>query len=483
MQNVARTSPRQIYLKLVVLLVASAWAADPPPPPAPPARPPASNPPPCNANNTARPFQAGTPCANPTAPAPAQVPTPAPSSETLSPRATLGEKIFNDRSLSASGKQSCATCHDEKNAWTAPNNLAVQLGGQGLNLQGPRAVPGLSYLSFTPPFALNPTGNGGQPRPPHGGFLLDGRAATLVVQAQLPFLAPFEMANKSAAEVQQRLRQAAYFAEFKQVFGDAALNTPEATLLALGQAIAAYETEDTDFRPFDSKYDAMVKGQVGLTPAEQRGLTLFVNQNKGNCASCHSAAPAQGRPALFTNHSFHNLGVPRNWQIGYNRDDNVLPNYLTPNGFNLGAPNHAYYDLGLCGPFRTDLSRNINLCGSFKTPTLRNIALKQAYFHNGVLGSLQDVVSFYATRDTNPGRWYKKADGTPDQRYNDLPATYVANVQQRGAPFDAGPRNPPTLNEAEVRDLVSFMCTLTDGFDPKNPAAYRVPAQCQPQVR
>jgi cytochrome c peroxidase len=27
---------------------------------------------------------------------------------------------------------------------------------------------------------------------------------------------------------------------------------------------------------------------------------------------------------------------------------------------------------------------------------------------------------------------------------------------------------------------VAFLCTLTDGFDPNNPSAYNVPAQCQP---
>ncbi len=40
--------------------------------------------------------------------------------------------------------------------------------------------------------------------------------------------------------------------------------------------------------------------------------------------------------------------------------------------------------------------------------------------------------------------------------------------------------NGPTLDAREIDDLVAFLCTLTDGFDPKNPSAYNVPAQCQP---
>jgi hypothetical protein len=36
----------------------------------------------------------------------------------------------------------------------------------------------------------------------------------------------------------------------------------------------------------------------------------------------------------------------------------------------------------------------------------------------------------------------------------------------------------PTLRE--IDDLVAFLCTLTDGYDPKNPSAYTVPDQCLP---
>ena len=42
---------------------------------------------------------------------------------------TLGEKIFGDASLSASGAMSCATCHDPKFAHAQSNDLSVQFGG------------------------------------------------------------------------------------------------------------------------------------------------------------------------------------------------------------------------------------------------------------------------------------------------------------------------------------------------------------------
>ena len=45
----------------------------------------------------------------------------------------------------------------------------------------------------------------------------------------------------------------------------------------------------------------------------------------------------------------------------------------------------------------------------------------------------------------------------------------------------AWPYNPakaPSLTNQEMSDIVHFLCTLTDGFDPTNPSAYNVPAQC-----
>lgn len=66
---------------------------------------------------------------------------------------------------------------------------------------------------------------------------------------------------------------------------------------------------------------------------------------------------------------------------------------------------------------------------------------------------------------------------------NDLPAAYDAAVNTGENPYTlptfAGGA-APTLDAREIDQLVAFLCTLTDGYDPTNPAAYTVPAQCQP---
>lgn len=390
----------------------------------------------------------------------------------LSPMAELGNKLFHDPTLSASGQQSCASCHIQQNAGMANNKLAVQLGGISLSSQGFRNVPTVLYSRFIPPPGINANGQ------PFGGLQLDGRAISLAAQAIQPFLAPNEMANATSADVRQRLQRRPYLRDFQQLFGTATLNDADATLQAIGKAIAAYEVEEPTLQPFSSKFDAVQRGQAQFSPREANGWRLFNDPEKGNCLRCHSSNGTQGRPPLFSNFSYHALALPRNWNIIYNRDDLPQPAFAPANGLTLGAPGHRYYDLGLCGPLRTDLASQTGQCGKFRVPTLRNVALKGAYGHNGVFADLFQVVDFYTTRDLQPARWYRKADGiTADLPYNDLPQQYQVQVEKL-PPFHFLPGRIPRLSLAEQRDLVAFMCTLTDGYDPRSPAAYRYPPQC-----
>ena len=63
-----------------------------------------------------------------------------------------------------------------------------------------------------------------------------------------------------------------------------------------------------------------------------------------------------------------------------------------------------YFDLGVCGPLRTDLAGHGEYCGRFLTPTLRNVALRQTFFHNGAVHTLREAIEFYVERDTDPGQ-------------------------------------------------------------------------------
>ena len=361
--------------------------------------------------------------------------------------AQLGRLLFADPALSASGRQSCASCHDPDNAHAAPRTAGVvMLGGPTLDRPGLRTVPSLRYLGDTPQFTRHyyvSTATERHDRGPTGGFMRDGRAATLRAQVMLPWFDPAEMANADLASLAGRLRAAPYRAQFLQAFGSDALQSDAGLVARAAEAIEHFELEDPQFHPSSSRYDQFLAGQTALTAQELRGLRLFADPAKGNCAECHpyDTGPG-GRAPTFTDYSFHALGVPRNPDIPANR-----------------AP--GFFDLGLCGPRRTDLARERRYCGFFKTPSLRNVARRQFLFHNGRFGSLSDAVRFYVERDRRPQLWYPHgASGA--RRFDDLPAALRDNVNRSDAPLNWRAGMPPALDAVEIEDLVAFLRTLDD---------------------
>ena len=404
----------------------------------------------------------------------------------LSAVAQLGQKIFFDANLSGSGKLSCASCHDPKNAFAPTNNLAVQLGGTGVAQQGGRAVPSLKYHELNPPFSIGPdlkpeaddlqaerdsaankdsvhaplaiqaksalaqtgTTTGVQENVPQGGFDWDGRAQNLTDQAGGPLMAANEMANKDAATLVAKLKSAVYAKDFEQLFGPGVFTTPN---IALGEAyfaLARFQLEEHSFHPYDSKYDYYLAQKVSLSEQEQRGLTLFKDPKKGNCASCHLEKPSNNglQAPAFTDYQFEALAAPRNPAISANR-------------------NPHYFDQGLCGPLRQDAAKMQNYCGFFKTPSLRNTATRKVFFHNGVFNSLDQVLHFYVERETQPEKWYPSVHGKV-AKYNDLPISKQANVDITDAPFDRKPGDQPALTDADIADVIAFLKTLTDGYKP-----------------
>jgi cytochrome c peroxidase len=206
-------------------------------------------------------------------------------------------------------------------------------------------------------------------------------------------------------------------------------------------ALERYQMEDPEFAPFSSKFDAVNAGKASFTDQELRGLTWFNRRDKGNCTACHpSTAPVNAPGALFTDFSYDSLGVPRN---------SIAANQVS-----------GFYDMGLCGPARTDLAQRADLCGRFKVPSLRNVALRKRFFHNGAFTDLRQVVSFYVTRDLAPAVWY------PMAAYDDLPTQLRVNVNVTEGPYNRVPGQSAALSNTEIDDLVAFLRTLTDGYTP-----------------
>jgi cytochrome c peroxidase len=362
----------------------------------------------------------------------------------------LGRKLFFDSALSASGKLSCASCHDPAYAYGPPNALSVVPGGRDMARMGVRAVPSLKYMQATPQFTehyydSDDEGDASVDNGPTGGLTWDGRVDRGRDQARLPLLSPLEMANDDPAAVVASVRKSAYAGLLRQALGTAVLMDTEKAFNGILQALEAYEQTYTEFFPYSSKYDAYLAGKAKLTPQEARGLALFNEPTKGNCAHCHISEPGKdGTPPQFTDYGLVALGVPRNMTIPANQDPN-------------------YYDLGLCGPFRSDLRGRSEYCGMFKSTTLRNVATRRTFFHNGIFHTLREVLEFYAERDTNPEKWYPlNQDGTV-RKFDDLPPEYHVNVNVE-PPFNRHVGDMPALSEDEIEDVIAFLQTLNDGY-------------------
>ena len=400
-----------------------------------------------------------------------------PPVQPLSALALIGQRIFNDPTLSASGKLSCSSCHSADHHYGPPNDRMVQLGGPHMDLEGLRPPPSLAYLYRQEQFAIGPAGDEDAPIPldqlasqaqaapratkaagstapaatimvPRGGLFWDGRSDTLMSQAEGPMMDKAEMANGGVRDVAGKLVRAGYAELLKPLFGAGIAHNPELLFAEAMSAVSRYQIEDRGFHRFDSKYDQWLEGHARLAPAEMRGLRLFNDPAKGNCAACHLSQPGHdGMPPLFTDTEYEALGVPRNRALAVNRDPH-------------------FFDMGICGPRRTDFARQTHYCGMFLTPTLRNTATRGIYFHNGVYHSLKQVLDFYNLRNTDPARLYPKDAAGRVNFYDDLPARYHGNIDVADAPFDRKPGQPRALTDAEIDDIIAFIGTLNDGYKP-----------------
>jgi cytochrome c peroxidase len=77
--------------------------------------------------------------------------------------------------------------------------------------------------------------------------------------------------------------------------------------------------------------------------------------------------------------------------------------------------------------------------------------------HNGGFSKLRDVVAFYATRSTNPDRWYPHG-----AKFDDMPDRYRDNVNVLSFPYNRREGDPPAMDDADIDAIVAFLQTLTD---------------------
>lgn len=243
----------------------------------------------------------------------------------------LGRMLFYETKLSSNKTISCASCHQQKLAFT--DGKAFSLGVN--NVPTKRSSMSLANLLWV------------------RNFFWDGRAKGLEEQAKFPLNDPHEMGaylDKAAKELQKTK-------EYPPLFRDA-FGTAEITSDKITKAIAQFERT---LISANSNYDKYLRGEYKPTKQELNGMELFMNSPQpeknsrgANCAQCH------GTPKMYME-LFHNNGLDEEPK-----------------------------DIG-----REEQTGMANDRGRFRVATLRNIALTAPYMHDGRFKSLDEVLDHY----------------------------------------------------------------------------------------
>jgi len=341
----------------------------------------------------------------------------------------LGQALFFDTSLSLNRSQACATCHDPERAFSDGRGNgtsgAVSLGDDGISL-GDRNTPTATYASLIPDFHKNKTGEF------TGGYFLDGRAATMVEQAGLPFINPVEMGMPDAAAVVDRVAENRFYvAALKKLFGETIFTDPEQAFLAVTRSIVAFESTDL-FAPFNSKYDRFLRGEYQMTDEENLGRILFFS-DQVNCRSCHLLNTLETSSSeTFTNFQYHNIGIPTNTTVRQKNGVDVI-----------------HRDLGLLeNPAVNDPAQ----AGKFRVPGLRNVAVTGPYMHNGVFEELSTAILFYGKFTL--GDQQSQTNPETGEQWGDAEVAETVNLEllRQGQP----------INRERAMALAAFLTTLTD---------------------
>ncbi len=264
--------------------------------------------------------------------------------------ATLGRVLFYDRQLSKNNTVACASCHQQKHAFSDPQPLSAGFAGGRTQ----RNAMSLVNLRFTNVHGSRP------------GFFWDERAETLERQVLMPIQSKVEMGMELAA-LEAKLRRLSYYSPlFKAAFGSSRVTSKR-----IVQAIAQFMRSMVSF---DSKFDRAAKA-VGnnyskdfleFSPVENLGKSLFIDGIDGvaeiGCAHCH-----------------------------------IPPSFSMPKSFNNGLDS-VYQDKGLGArevPANDPFTPSND--GKFKASSLRNIAQTAPYMHDGRFKTLAQVLDHYSS--------------------------------------------------------------------------------------
>jgi cytochrome c peroxidase len=245
---------------------------------------------------------------------------------------SLGKKLFFDPMLSQNNDVSCASCHSAEKGWA--DGLETSIGHN--QLRGKRNAPSIVNSAFLPT------------------AFWDGRADTLEQQALMPIQDPVEMAQDLDALLVELNNTRSYREQFKQVFASSPIDRQQ-----LSSALASFQrtivSNENKLDKFILQVDKEGSSNA-LNDQELWGLDVF--RRNGRCVNCHMGPE-------MTDHKFENVGLTY-----YKR---------------------FYQDLG-----RYNVTKNNADVGKFKTPGLRDVMNTGPWFHNGLVDTIEGLISMYS---------------------------------------------------------------------------------------
>jgi cytochrome c peroxidase len=246
----------------------------------------------------------------------------------------LGRMLFYDPVLSEDSTFSCASCHQQKYAFTdGPKQFSEGVNGALMN----RNTMPLFNLAW------------------NNSFFWDGRSGSIESQVFQPVNAHDEMNLDWNTAVQRIQRSRFYPRYFNAAFGPEFIDS-----VLVSKAIAQFERT---LISSNSKFDQVLRGEAFFTEEEYLGYGLVNDQTKGNCLLCHTTdGNGLGTTGKFSN-----------------------------NGLDYTESAKDYSDKGRGGVTGVD-----HEVGLFRIPSIRNVAFTGPYMHDGRFETLEEVLDFYS---------------------------------------------------------------------------------------
>ncbi len=310
----------------------------------------------------------------------------------------LGRHLFYDERLSANETQSCASCHEQRLAFTDAEPAPTGSTGEPL-LRNSMGLANSAY-SLTLTWA-NPN------------------LTLLEQQIRIPIFGEFPVELGVTGHEDEVLARFADDAMYRELFEQAFPGAEQA--VSWDHVVKALASFVRALISGDAPYDRWRGGDDdAISESAKRGATLFFSEEL-ECHHCHGgfnfSLATKHENTSFTQRAFQNTGL-------YNVDG--------AGGYPEG--NRGVYEF----TFRDEDM------GRFRPPSLRNVAVTAPYMHDGSVETLEEVIEIYAAG----GRLIP--EGEPyagDGRTNPHKSGFVTGF---------------ALDEQEAADLLAFLESLTD---------------------